>query len=134
MTSEERNTVVQYRINKAKETFDDAKLLASEKRWTACVNRLYYSVFYITIALLIKNGFETKSHNGVTTLFSMHFLKTKIVSLDDGELFAILQSYRTRGDYNDMFDFDEETVEPLLEPVQNFINNIESIINNPTLQ
>ena len=31
-----------YRMNRADETLEDARILANAGRWNACVNRLYY--------------------------------------------------------------------------------------------
>ena len=40
MTGESFPGLVQYRIDRALEVLDDAKLLANAKRWKSCVNRL----------------------------------------------------------------------------------------------
>jgi len=37
---------IEHRINRAKETFQDAEYLAENKRWNSCINRLYYACFY----------------------------------------------------------------------------------------
>lgn len=46
--------LVLYRIEKARNTLEDAHILASSERWNACVNRLYYACFYAVTALLLK--------------------------------------------------------------------------------
>jgi uncharacterized protein (UPF0332 family) len=38
--------------------------------------------------------------------------------------------WRHTGDYGDMFDFTKEKVEPLLEPVEAFVSEIEKLVNN----
>lgn len=38
-----------------------------------------------------------------------------------GRLFSKLFDFRQKGDYGDMFDFDEEITKPLLEKVKIFI-------------
>ena len=93
------------------------------------MNRLYYAAFYAVSALLHNYGYTAKSHTGAKYLFSLHFVKTQLFSIDDGVLYSKLEAYRNNGDYDDMFDFDKETVEPLLEPTINFIKRIETIIN-----
>jgi len=37
--------------------------------------------------------------------------------------------YRQKGDYGDMFDFNEEVVKPLIPKVENFISVIKKRIN-----
>jgi hypothetical protein len=49
----DKDDLVKYRLEKAKETFEDAQLLIESKRWNSAINRLYYSAFYAVIALLL---------------------------------------------------------------------------------
>jgi hypothetical protein len=35
--------LIQYRIERAHETFEEALLMQREKHWNACANRLYYA-------------------------------------------------------------------------------------------
>ena len=44
--------LVQYRIQRARDTLEDARILADASRWNPCVNRLYYACFYAVSALL----------------------------------------------------------------------------------
>lgn len=126
--SDYREDYVEYRIAKANEAIADAKLLAQNSSWNACMNRLYYSCFYAASALLLKKGISSKTHTGLKTQFSLHLVKTGIISKDFGQLYAELMNWREKGDYGDMFDFTKEKVEPLLKPVEEFINEIAKLI------
>ncbi|NJM15176.1 MAG: HEPN domain-containing protein [Bacteroidales bacterium] len=46
---------INYRVSKSKETYEDALILAEKGRWNSCVNRLYYSAYYLVSALLYQN-------------------------------------------------------------------------------
>jgi hypothetical protein len=50
--SEEQAALVRYRLGEAKETLEEARLLAREARWRGALNRVYYAMFYATLALL----------------------------------------------------------------------------------
>jgi uncharacterized protein (UPF0332 family) len=50
---ESKDEYMQYRFNRAKETFEEALILRYSEKWNAVINRLYYSCFYAVIALLI---------------------------------------------------------------------------------
>ena len=50
---------IAYRLAKATEALRDAKLLAENESWNACVNRLYYACYYAVSALLLKNEVST---------------------------------------------------------------------------
>src|ERR1700722_12963632 len=96
---------INYRIQKSQETFDEAKILADGRKWNGCVNRLYYSCFTILTALLLKNNIAAKSHKGVKIQLHNHYVKTGLVSLDDGKLFSNLLEWRLEEDYEDFIDF-----------------------------
>jgi uncharacterized protein len=108
---------INYRVSKSNELFEDVKLLASNQRWNSCVNRLYYSCFYLVSALLYKNDFNSDTHNGTKTQFNLHFIKTGKLETKYGKLYSNLFIWRQESDYSDFVDFDGETVIPLIEQV-----------------
>ncbi len=108
---------IEYRILKSKEAFDDVILLANNLRWNSCINRLYYSCFYLVGALLYKYSIKSETHNGVKTQFNLHFIKTGKIDVKYGKLYANLFAWRQESDYADFTDFDGETILPLLDQV-----------------
>lgn len=126
---------ISYRVSKATESLGDARILAENKSWNACVNRLYYACYYIVSALLLKSQLNTQTHSGVKTLFNLHFIKTGKLTVEDGRLYSDLMDWRQKGDYGDMFDFDKETVLPLIPLVSSFIQRVEKLLetDNPVI-
>ena len=122
--------VIKYRIHRAWDTFDDAKILAENQKWNSSINRLYYATFYAVIALLLNEGVKTTTHNGVKTAFSAHFIKKGIISKEYGKIYSQLFIWRQKGDYDDLFDFNSEKVLPYFVPVKELIQLIENMINN----
>ena len=120
---------IQYRIKRARETYKDAVYLFEINSINSSINRLYYSAFYATIALLLNNGIEVKSHNGVKQKLGEEFVLKGIISKEFAKTYSILADYRHKGDYDDLFDFDKDVVERLLIPVKEYIDRIEEIIN-----
>jgi uncharacterized protein (UPF0332 family) len=114
---------IDYRISKSSEIFDDAILLANNGRWNSCINRLYYSSYYLASALLFKNDINAESHNGVKTQLFMNFVKDGILSKEQGKLYSHLFDWRQESDYADFIDFDEEFAKPLLQEV-NVLNEL----------
>lgn len=123
-----KKDLVKYRLQRAFETYEDALLLAGSKKWNSAMNRLYYASFYAVSALVLLENQTAYSHNGVKIFFSEKFIKTGRLELSDGKLFSQLFTWRQKGDYDDLFDFDEKTVSPYLEPVKNFIEKISDLI------
>lgn len=130
MTFKERIEYVKYRIESAHKTFDAAKVLAENGFWNSAVNRLYYSIFYAVNALLVMNEIQTKSHSATKSQFSLHFVKTGKFDKKYGRLLSELFDWRQKGDYENIFDYDNDSVQPLFKPVNEMIRLIEEEINN----
>jgi uncharacterized protein len=128
MTGEERAEYVTYRISSAWQTYEAAKVLAENGFWNSAVNRLYYSLFYAVNALLVLHKIQTKSHSSTKSRFSLHFVKTGIFDKKYGLLLSELFDWRQRGDYENIFDYDNESVKPLFVPVREMISLIEEEI------
>lgn len=124
-----KDDLIGYRLSRAKDTFDDAKILADKERWNSAINRLYYSAYYAVIAILLKYDFKPTTHNGVKSVFSEYFIKNEIIPKEFGKLYSQLFTWRQKGDYDDLFDFDEDKVIPYFEPVKRLIEIIENKIN-----
>jgi uncharacterized protein (UPF0332 family) len=65
-----------------------------------------------------------QTHDGVRMQFGLQFIKTGLIDISFGKLYSKLFDYRQKGDYDDLFDFDEETVKPLIQAVAEFIEEI----------
>ena len=124
MTIQNRDDYIKYRFNRANESFEEALILAKEERWNAVINRLYYACFYAVIALLLKHDIETQTHDGARTQFGLQFVKTGKIKKESGKLFSKLFDYRQKGDYGDLFDYDEEIANPLIDKVKTFLEEI----------
>jgi len=89
---------------------------------------MYYACFYAVGALLIKYGVETSSHAGARQKFGQLFVKTGKVDRDLAEHYTNLFEKRNKGDYDDFFDYDEDTVRLLLPMSKRFIEVIEQML------
>ncbi|MBW8332706.1 MAG: HEPN domain-containing protein [Prolixibacteraceae bacterium] len=127
MSIENREEYIKYRFQRAVESYEEALILADNQRWNAVVNRLYYSCFYAVVALLLKNNIETQTHDGARTQFGLNFVKPGIIETKYGKLFSKLFDYRQKGDYGDLFDYDEALVSPLIIQVKEFIEELKKV-------
>lgn len=121
---------INYRISKSQKAFDDARLLAANKRWNSCINRLYYSSFYLVSAILYKLDIKAETHNGVKTQFNLNFIKSGKLDLLFGKLYSNLFDWRQISDYADFIDFDQETVEPLINQVSDLNTELMKLLGN----
>lgn len=56
-------------------------------------------------------------------------MRNGVFSVDEFRIYSKLLNWRSKGDYSDLFDFMKEDVQPMMEPVKNFIDKIKDMIN-----
>lgn len=125
-----KEDLIKYRLHRAKDTFEDAQILADKGKWNSTINRLYYSAYYAVMALLLNSDLKPTTHTGAKSNFSEYFIKNELIGREYGKLYSQLFTWRQKGDYDDLFDFSEEKVLPYFEPVKKFIEVIENIIRD----
>jgi len=130
LTNDERSALIQLKIERANSTFKEVSVLIEQGFFRTAANRLYYSCFYIVSALLLQNKFAARTHQGIISLFALHFVKTEIVSIDNGRLYRSLFELRQSGDYDDIKEISKEDVVTRIQPTEQFIQTIENLINN----
>lgn len=120
--------LIKYRLNKAKETMKDAKLLFEKGSMFSAVNRIYYAMFYSVTALLLKKGMSSSKHGGILSLFNVNFIKTGIISKEYGRFYSRLFEFRQKADYIDFVEFDKTKVGEWMKQAGEFIKVVEKII------
>jgi uncharacterized protein (UPF0332 family) len=120
-----KEDLVRYRLSRAKDTFEDAQILAERNKWNSTINRLYYSAYYAVMALLLDSDLKPTTHNGAKSCFSEYFILKNIIPKELGKMYFQLFTWRQKGDYDDMFDFDKDKVMPYFAPVRELIDIIE---------
>lgn len=118
MNAEEKREYIRYRIESARKTFEAARILADNRFWNSAVNRLYYALFYSVNALLYLSDISVKKHSTVKSQFTLHFVKTGKFDKKYGQLLSELFDWRQKGDYDNIFDYDQESVLPLFPMVK----------------
>lgn len=129
MNTEDKQQYIKYRIDSAFKTYEAAKILADNGFWNSAVNRLYYALFYAVNALLVQNEIHASSHSGTRSQFTQHFVKTGKLDKKYGKLLTELFDWRQKGDYENIFDYDDESVKPMFALVLEMIQVIDKVIN-----
>lgn len=128
LTNEDRRQVVIYRLEKAEKTYDAALKIIQLNFVETAANRLYYSAYYAVGGLLLAYGITTRTHNGIKSMFSLHFIKTKVIDSRYASIYSRLLSLRMTGDYEDRRNLDMETdVKPLVEPTRELIELVSKL-------
>lgn len=130
-----KKDLINYRIRRAKDTFDDAQILVEKKKWNSAINRLYYAAYYAVSAVLLSHDLKPTTHTGAKSNFSKYFIKTGIINKQSGKIYSQLFTWRQKGDYDDFFDFNKENVIPYIRPTRELIGQIEDLLSGkkPTI-
>lgn len=114
----DRETLYLHRLRQAEETLRDAeKMLAERLTPRSIINRAYYSMFYLTLALFIKAGVnpKTSKHKGIISLFDREFVKTERIERRYSKMLHDVFDERLETDY-------KELVVPSFEDAAKYVN------------
>ena len=130
LTLVQRISIVRYRIENAENTLAEVETHRANGFYNTAVNRLYYSCYYAATAILIANGIEVKSHDGVRMNLGKYIVQEGMLTPELGRYFSRLFSKRSTGDYDDFFNHTVETVDELMPDAKLFIQTIKDWIDN----
>jgi len=126
--NDDSKELIVYRLFRAKETLEEARLLYKAGHFNAAVNRLYYACFYAVRALLKTKNLSSKKHTGVRSLFVEHFIKTGEIQNEWSRFYAELFESRQEGDYEEFVRFEKEYVMMKMKESEKFIKMISKMI------
>ena len=112
--NDQTKLLVNYRLDRAKETLESAEILLKENKLLSSVNRIYYAMFYSVVALLLTKGFSSAKHTGVLALFAREVVNKGIIKKDLGRFYSRMFERRQKGDYRDLVEFDKKDVKEWL--------------------
>ena len=124
----ETRTLIAYRLERAQESLEEAKILLERGYGNTFVNRLYYACFYAVSSLLLSRGLSSAKHSGIRSLFHQNFVKSNLVSVELGHLYDRLFDNRQKGDYADLVRFDVEEVSEWYDETRGFVEMVENIL------
>jgi len=124
-----RNDIVRYRLSRARESLEEARLLANMEHWNASVNRLYYACFYAVSSLLIQHNLSSSKHTGVRALFNLHFVKPGKISHSIARTYHDLFERRQEGDYGDYATFSPVDVNAWITEADLFVTALTEFID-----
>ena len=128
LDNETRRAIVAYRCETAHSTLDDAKYLFRDGRLNAAANRLYYACYYIVEALLISDGIQASTHQGVKSMFGAHYVVKGEISVDWSKYFTSVLNLRKSADYDFFVKYEKSEIEPLLLRADEFISTVERLM------
>lgn len=124
-----KNVLIQYRIEQAKTTIETVELLIENNKLNAAVNRIYYGMFYMLLAIAVKAGFETSKHQQLIGWFNKNFIKEGLLPKRFGKMISQVFKSRQISDYEAFVEFEENEVLQLFDDMKDFIKAIDEYLN-----
>ena len=131
MNNEEIETFARYRLNKAKETLETARMIFNEgKDFSSANNRAYYAIFYAIRAVLAIEEIDFKRHKDVLAYFNKEYVNKGIFPKMIGRKISQAQRIREDSDYDDDYEPSFEKTEQQINTAQELIDLVEIYVNN----
>ena len=121
---------ISYRLERAEESLQEAKLLAEHKHFNTAVNRIYYACFYMVDALLTQNDIKHTSHTGTKSQLHKYFGKSERISRELLVFYGQLFQARQTSDYGDQVIMTKEDFEEFYPQALSFRTAILEMIED----
>ena len=95
--------------------------LAQGKYFDEIVSRCYYAAFHAAQAMLLTEGLTADTHQGIVSLFGLHFAKTGRVNPRLGRYLNNLKDDRESGDYDVYSGIDRSDAENAVREAREFL-------------
>jgi len=122
--SEETNALIAHRLERARETLDEARLLLNAGHANATVNRLYYACFYAVSALLLADGISTSRHAHLRSVLHRDYVRSGLIPQESGKHFDLLFDSRQESDYADWVVFETDDIRSWMERTELFVRHV----------
>ena len=131
MDNETIEGFARYRLNKAKETLETAKMILNEgKDFTSANKRAYYDIFYAIRAVLAIEETDFKRHKDVLAYFNKEYVNKEIFPKMIGRKISQAQRIREDSDYDDDYEPSLEKTEQQINTAGELVDLVEKYIDN----
>ena len=121
--------LLHYRIQRASETLQEARLMLDGGHLYGASNRIYYACFYATVALLLTKDLSSSKHSGVMALLNRHFVKEGVVPVSMGKFYSRMFDNRLESDYGDIVELNGDDIRADLKTAEEFIGLLKSQVD-----
>jgi len=104
--------------------------LAQGKYFDEIASRCYYAAFHAAQAMLATEGLTANTHQGIVSLFGLHFAKTGKVNPRLGRYLNNLKDDRESGDYDLYSGLDKSDAENAVREAREFLVEAERYLQS----
>jgi len=115
-------------LERAQQSIQAAKELATDGFYDFVASRAYYSAFYAATAALLSEGQEFRKHSGVIASVHQQLVKTGKLDKEQGKELNWLFELRNVGDYGVALHVSQQDAQRAIEVAENFLQVIKSLL------
>ena len=123
-----RLDLANYRMDRAKETLQEAEDSFKQNHFRMSVNRSYYAMFTPARALLALKELDSSKHSGVISLFNQHVIKAGLFPKELSKFLLGAKRVREDADYGDFVEITEEDARSQIDHAQRFVEEAEKTL------
>lgn len=127
MQHDQKNLSV-YRMERAKEDLDTARLNVMNGKYKAAINRSYYAIFHAIRAVNIIDGFDASKHSSVIAHFNQYYVHTGDFKRDTYKIIDSAYRIREKCDYSDFFVVSKSDAEEQLDKAAQFLKEVQEYL------
>lgn len=125
--AQDKRNLSDLRMAKAQEFLEDARANEREGRHKTAVNRAYYAALSAIRSLLILEGSNPETHDGVITMLSLRLVKPDLLPVTFVKSFKLLQSRRADVDYGDIDTIGPEDAADAVRTAEEMLRQAEKV-------
>lgn len=115
-------------LERAVQSIQAARQLASEGYNDFAASRAYYAAFYAATAVLLSEGLEVSKHSAVIASIHQRFVRTGKLGIEQGKALNWLFELRGVGDYGGTAHVSRQEAEQAIEAAEKFLEAIKLLL------
>jgi uncharacterized protein (UPF0332 family) len=115
-----KGEAIKLKLQKSRLLMMEVETLLAHKFYNTLINRLYYSCYHATKALLLTKDLVSKTHSGSLSLLNQKFVQENKFDQVQATFFKSLMNERVESDYDDFMIYDEALVISFIEPAKKY--------------
>lgn len=116
--------------DKGEERLEAARLLHQQGFYEEAVSVAYDATLWAARALLLTEGSEPRTHEGVRTMLGLYFIRTGRLPQEMGKLFTRRLDDRMSADYSDISFLSSEDAEEATHQAERFLEALRPLVEN----
>jgi uncharacterized protein (UPF0332 family) len=130
VTPENRREAIRAELTRGDEARRAAAVLSREGLLRDAISRTYYAALHYARALLLTKDEEPMTHEGVLRRVSFHFVKTGLMTVEEGKILGRLHKLREEADYGVEREYRRSEVGEEVQNLDRFRKAVERILDS----